>query len=101
MTLDMIDTVWCAMREDDFYSPADLANTLERPAEAVAQVLEFLARYGFAHRVTKRELIFTKVVKAPSPSEVLRILGTLLGDASAETDPVASVSKIAGRFIQP
>ena len=84
MTLDMVDTVWSAMRKDEFYSPGDLANTLERPAEAIVRVLEFLARYGFAHRVTKRELIFTKVVNAPSPGEALRILGTLVGDASAE-----------------
>jgi hypothetical protein len=100
MTLGMIDTVWSAMRKDEFYSVRDLANALEEPTEAVVQVMEFLSRYGFAHRVTKHELIFRKAENAPSPGDALRVLRVVLADASASGDRVPNVSKTPGRFDQ-
>jgi len=98
LTLDMVDAVWSAMRKDEFYSPRDLANTLGQPTEAVVRVLEFLSRYGFADRVTERELIFRKVVSALSPSDALRTLRTLLADAPVDADRVTSVSKTPRHF---
>jgi hypothetical protein len=101
MTLDIVDTVWSSMRKDEFYSPRDLANILGQPSEAVLRVLEFLSRYGFAHRVTEREWLFTKVMNAPGPGDALRILGALVGDDSANTGRMASVSKTPRGLRQP
>jgi hypothetical protein len=101
MTLDMVDTVWSVMRKDEFYSPEDLANTLGQPTEAVLRVLEFLSRYGFAHRVTEREWLFTRVMNAPSPGDALRILGMLVGDDSANAGRMTSVSKTPRGLRQP
>jgi len=99
MTLDMVDAVWSAMNEEELYSPTDLANTVEQPTRAVVRVLGFLARYGFAERVTKRELIFRKVVASPSPGDALKILRMLMADAAAtEPSRVANVSKTFRRF---
>ncbi len=64
MTLDLVDTVWSAMHESEFYTPNDLSNTLGEPTEAIVRILEFLTRYGFAQKVTKWELIFRKVERS-------------------------------------
>jgi hypothetical protein len=80
MELDVVDRVWCAMREDEFYSPADLANSLRQPVESVTRVLEFLKKYEFAEQVTNREMIFRKLVSDPSPGDLLEALRTLLGN---------------------
>ena len=71
MTLDLIDSVWVAMHESEFYSPTDLSNTLGEPTEGIVRILEFLARYGFVQKLTKWELIFRKVVGVPSPGNAL------------------------------
>jgi hypothetical protein len=80
MELDVVDRVWLAMRESEFYSPADLANSLEQPVESVTRVLEFLKKYEFAEQVTNREMIFRKLVSDPSPGDLLDALRTLLGN---------------------
>lgn len=99
MTLDMIDTIWSAMQEDEFYSPSDLANTLGQPTHAVVRVLEFLAKYGFAERVTKHELIFRRLENELSPSDALKALRMLLGDADAhDAGRIADISKAPRRF---
>jgi hypothetical protein len=77
MSLDIIDLVWSLMRDGEFYSPADLANTLGQPTDTIVRILEFLARYKFAERMTKRELIFRKIPTGPSPGEAVKILRTL------------------------
>ena len=77
MSLDMIDLVWSLMRDGEFYSPADLANTLGQPTDTIVRILEFLARYKFAERMTKRELIFRKIPNGPSPGEAAKILRML------------------------
>jgi hypothetical protein len=89
------------MRKDEFYSPGDLGNILEQPSEAVLRVLEFLPRYGFAHRMTEREWLFTKVKNAPGPGDALRILGALARDDSANAGRMVSVSKTPRGFRQP
>ena len=78
----MIDLVWSLMRDGEFYSPADLANTLGQPTDTIVRILEFLARYKFAERMTKRELIFRKIPNGPSPSEAAKILRTLSANAA-------------------
>jgi hypothetical protein len=101
MTLDMVDTVWSTMRKDEFYSPKDLANILGQPSEAVLRVLEFLSRYGFTHRVTEREWLFTKVMNALGPGDALRILGALVGDDSANAGRITNVSETPRGLRQP
>jgi len=95
MVLDMVDMVWSAMGDDDFYSPSDLANTLGQPIETVTRVLEFLKKYKFADQVTRREMLFRKTAAAVGPGDALRVLQTLLEDARvSDAGQVASVSKI-------
>ena len=93
----MVDSVWVAMHESEFYSPSDLSNTLGEPTEGIVRILEFLARYGFVQKITKRELIFRKVVNVPSPGDALRILRTVVEDGSLDVGRVANVSKMSGR----
>ena len=97
MTLDLVDMVWSAMRESEFYSPTDLSNTVGEPTTEIVRVLEFLARYGFAERVTKRELIFKKATNAPSPADTLRILRVVTVDALVYAKRPTSISKTLGR----
>jgi len=93
VTVDLVDWVWSAMRDGEFYSPSDLANSSGQPIHAVVRVLEFLGRYGFADQVTRRELIFRKVADAPAPGAALRILQAMIEDASAgSAERVASVA---------
>jgi len=99
MTLDMVNTVWSAMQQNEFYSPSDLANILGQPSPAVVRVLEFLAKYGFAERVTRRELIFRRLENEPSPGDALNVLRMLLGDVDAhDVGRIANVSKAPKRL---
>ena len=99
MTLDMVDSVWSAMQKGEFYSPSDLANTLGQPSCAVVRVLEFLTRYGFAERVTRRELIFRKFENDLSPGNALMVLRMLVRDAYASNaERIANFSKAPRRF---
>jgi len=93
MSLDMIDLVWSLMRDGEHYSPEDLANTLGQPTDTFVRILEFLTRYKFAERMTKRELIFRKAENAPSPGDALRVLRVVLADASASGNRVPNISK--------
>jgi len=95
MALELVDTIWSAMHDNELYSPSDLANSLEQPIETVARVLEFLKKYKFADQVTRREMLFRKVTGTLDPGDALRVLRTLLEDAHAsDAGQVASVSKI-------
>jgi hypothetical protein len=80
MVLDVVDAIWSAMEDDEFYSPSDLANSLEQPIETVTRVLEFLKKYEFADQVTRREMLFRKTSAAVGPGDALRVLQTLLED---------------------
>jgi predicted transcriptional regulator len=77
MSIDMVDLMWHLMRDGEFYSPEDLANTLGQPTDTIVRILEFLARYKFIERMTKRELIFRKSPTGPSPNEAVKILRML------------------------
>ena len=96
----MVDLVWSLMRDGEFYSPADLANTLGQTTDTIVRILEFLARYKFAEQMTKRELIFRKAENAPSPGDALRVLRVVLADASASGNRIPNISKSPGRFDQ-
>ena len=99
MTLDMVNTVWSVMHEDELYSPSDLANMLGQPFHAIARVLEFLEKYGFVEQVTKRELIFKRLESEVSPGDTLKVLQTLLADAGARDEGrIANVSEAPKRF---
>jgi hypothetical protein len=82
---DLIDLVWDAMRDNEVYTPRDLANRLDEPVFAIVRVLGFLTRFGFAERVTGQELIFRKVSSAPAPGDALEIL-TMLLEQPSESD---------------
>ena len=95
MAFDVVNLIWSAMRDGEFYSPNDLANSLEQPVESVSRVLEFLKKYKFADQVTRREMLFRKTAAAVGPGDALRVLQTLLEDARvSDAGQVVSVSKI-------
>jgi hypothetical protein len=95
MAFDLVDLIWSAMRDNELYSPSDLANSLEQPIETVTRVLEFLKKYKFADQVTRREMLFRKTAAAVGPGDALRVLQTLLEDARvSDAGQVVSVSKI-------
>jgi len=98
MTFDMVDVVWSTMGSDEFYSPSDLSNSLGRPTHEVTRVLQFLTKYGFTERVTKRELIFRKLGNAVGPGEALRVLQMLVMDGDSAATDVTSVSPTPKRF---
>jgi hypothetical protein len=93
MALDVVDLVWSAMRDDEFYSPNDLANSLKQPVQSVTRVLEFLKKYKFAEQILRREMIFRKVANAPSPGDALRVLQMMIGDVRVEQTERTNVSQ--------
>lgn len=94
MTVEIVDVVWSAMENDEFYTPDDLANILSEPTDRIICILQFLTRYGFTKRLTKHELIYTKVADGPSPTTALKILQALVGNTNEgsvkRTESVAS-----------
>jgi hypothetical protein len=90
MTYDLINAVWSAMRVGEYYGPADLANRLGQPAEAVGRVLEFLAKYGFADQLTKHEIIVRKLPNGMRPGDALTVLQKLM-----QSGQVNDVEKVA------
>ena len=84
MAFDVVDLIWSEMRDGEFYSPNDLANTLEQPVESVTRVLEFLKKYKFAEQIMRHEMIFRKVANTPSPGDALRVLQMMIGDVRVE-----------------
>jgi hypothetical protein len=82
MTLETVDLVWSLMRDGEFYSPADLANAIGQPIETIVRILEFLTKYRFIERVTKREFIFRKIPTGPSPAKAVTILRVLRANAA-------------------
>jgi len=95
MALDLVDTIWSAMHDNELYSPSDLANSLEQPIETVTRVLEFLKKYKFADQITRREMLFRKTAAPVGPGDALRVLQTLLRDTHvSDAGQVVSVSKI-------
>jgi hypothetical protein len=93
MALDIVDLVWSAMRDDEFYSPNDLANSLKQPVQSVTRVLEFLKKYKFAEQILRREMIFRKVANTPSPGDALRVLQMMIGDVRVEQTERTNVSQ--------
>ena len=98
MALDVVDLVWSAMRDDEFYSPNDLANSLKQPVQSVTRVLEFLNKYEFAEQISRREMIFRKVANSPSPGDALKVLQTVIGDVPVERTERANVPEAYKRF---
>ena len=98
MAFDLVDVIWSAMRDGEFYSPNDLANSLEQPVESVTRVLEFLEKYKFAEQLSRREMIFRKVANNPSPSDALRVLQTVPSEVRVGRTERANVSEACKRF---
>lgn len=72
------------MRDGEFYSPQDLANTLGQTTDTIVRILEFLTRYQFIEQITKHELIFRKTPTGPSPSEAAKVLRMLRANVALQ-----------------
>jgi hypothetical protein len=72
------------MLAGEVYTPGELASRVNLTVPAVAVILDFLMRYGFVIRVSRREQLFVKEAHAPSPRNVVKIFQTMtqltLGD---------------------
>ena len=97
-----VDLVWSLMRDGELYTPEDLANTIGQPTDTIVRILEFLTRYKFAERMTRRELIFRKIQTGPSPNEAMKILRMLrANEAPNHARQAANISKRSrSRFTQ-
>jgi hypothetical protein len=95
MTPETVDLVWSLMQDGEFYSPPDLANTLKQPIDTIVRILEFLEKYKFIERITKRELIFRKIPTGPSPAEAVTILRMIR--ANAALSDASQVANVSGR----
>ena len=93
MALDVVNLVWSAMQNDEFYSPNDLANRLEQPVQSVTRVLEFLNKYKFAEQISRREMIFRKASNTPNPGDALRVLQMMIGDVRVERTEQTNISQ--------
>lgn len=69
-----IDSVWASMREGKYYSVQDLANASGCPRTLVANVTDFLAKYGFAEKIGRSEPLFTRAKLELSPTETIKLL---------------------------
>jgi hypothetical protein len=101
MAFDLVDLVWSAMRDDEFYSPIDLANILGQTVESVARVLEFLKKYKFAEQVTSHEMIFRRITDNPCPRDALGVLQMVLSDVRVERAERVNLSQVRRRFNPP
>lgn len=77
MQASWADGVWARMIQGRYYSIADLASLMGQPGSMVADVLEFLANYGFVNRVGAKEPVFTKSTGKFSPGETIKILNCI------------------------
>ena len=68
------DGLWTTMTLGKYYSVRDLANLTGQPRSTVADVLQFLANYGFVDRVGEKEPVFTKSPVKFSPGESINLL---------------------------
>ena len=98
MALDVVALVWSAMRDDEFYSPNDLANRLKQPVQSVTRVLEFLNKYKFAEQISRREMIFRKVANNPRPGDALKVLQMVIGDVRVDRTERANVPEAQKGF---
>jgi predicted transcriptional regulator len=65
------------MTRGKYYSIRDLANLTEQPRSTVANVLGFLANYGFVNRVGAKEPVFTRSTVEFSPGETINMLNCI------------------------
>lgn len=74
---DLISEVWEAMTPYEYYTPRDIANTLDISVEQVWRVMDMLIRYKFLQLVSGKGAIVKKVVGVPSPEMAMALLGKL------------------------
>jgi len=60
MRASWTDSLWALMVPGKYYTLHDLVNLSGQPGSAVADLVDFLATYGFIDRVGSSELFFTK-----------------------------------------
>ncbi len=66
------------MTEGKYYSVKDLANLTGENKSSTAEIVRFLARYGFVERAGWGDSIYTKSKIVISPGKSIEILKTLV-----------------------
>ena len=74
---DLISEVWEAMVPYEYYTPRDIANTLDVSVEQVWRVMDLLLRYRFLEFVIPKGALVKKVVGVPSPQMAVALLAKL------------------------
>jgi hypothetical protein len=75
------DTIWSMMAEGKYYSIRDLTSLSGASGSMVAEVVSFLARYGFIERAGWDESIYTKSKIVISPGKSVDLLKELVKNA--------------------
>jgi hypothetical protein len=68
------DEVWERMTRGKYYSIRDLSNLTGQQRSAVADVLQFLTKFGFVNRMGADEPIFMRSAAQFSPEETIKLL---------------------------
>ncbi len=74
---DLISEVWEAMTPYEFYTPRDIANTLNVSVEQVWRVMDLLLRYKFLQLAIPKGALVKKVVGVPSSQMAVALLAKL------------------------
>lgn len=72
------DTIWSIMSEGKYYSIKDLISLSGQDGPFVAEVVSFLARYGFIDRAGWDDSIYTKSEIIISPGKSVDLLKELV-----------------------
>lgn len=80
-TTNPVDAVWLMMKNAELYSLADLRSVSRQTTDELVPVLEFLTRYGFAERVTRREWLLRRLNVPGAPRGTAAVLQAILASS--------------------
>jgi len=72
------DTIWSMMADGKYYSVKDLISLSGEDGALVAEIVSFLARYGFIERAGWDDTVYTKSKIVISPGKSVDLLKALV-----------------------
>ena len=76
------DAIWSVMTDGKYYSVKDLISLSHQDGSTVAEVVSFLARYGFIERAGWNDSVYTKSKIVLSPGKSVDLLKELVKNAN-------------------
>jgi len=83
--VDVTQMVWSIMSEGDWHSPQNLAKRSGLDSSRLGVVLDFLVKYGIAESTGGFVRAASTNASAPSPSQVVEILGSFVEGVTDES----------------